>query len=139
MKFNLLCTTLALIAMFVFAPQAKALPTTATTTTAPTEIQEKTFTEKFTNYIETRKQLRNERIMKVILKAKTFSSKLAQKIDLQDDTMKWLWYAVFAYGASVILWFVSWAVSFVGWISALASLLGTVCLVIWLIKYLELS
>lgn len=105
------------------------------------ELQEKTFSEKFTDYVQQRKKKRNERIMKVVTKAKMAVTKVAEKldIDLEDETMKWLWYAIIAYAASVVLWLLSFFVGFIGWISALASLLGTVCFVIWLLKYLELD
>jgi len=61
-------------------------------------------------------------------------------IDLDDDVMKWLWYAIFAAAASIIFWLL--AVLVVGpliWISGLASLVSSVCFVIWLLKYLEIA
>jgi len=47
MKINLFKTTLAILALFIFAPQAQALAPTSTATT--TEVQEKSFSEKFSN------------------------------------------------------------------------------------------
>ena len=134
MKTKLTYTFLAFFALLVFVPQANALPTT--TTVAETEIQEKTFAESFNDFIDKRKQKRNARIMKVVLKVEKFAEKL--DIDLDDDTNKWLWYAIFAWVASIILYILgAFTLGFLSWIGYLAGLIGSVCFVIWLLKYLD--
>ncbi len=140
MKFKLLYPALVFMAMLVFVPQAEALPTSSTT--APTEVQEQNFADNFKTFLEKRKIKRNEKIKAFLLKANKVITKAAKAmdVDLDDPVMKWLWYGIFAFGAAVILWILGGLLfGPLVWLGSLASLLSSVCLVIWLLKYLELA
>lgn len=138
MKTKLTFLFIACLSFFVLSPKSYALPTTTTTTATPIEAEKQSFKEGFKDYVSKKKAQRKQRLLKVMAKAKKFAQKL--DIDLEDETMKWLWYAIFAYGASILIYLVSiFTFSGLGWISALCSLLASVCFVIWLLKYLELA
>jgi beta-lactamase regulating signal transducer with metallopeptidase domain len=67
-------------------------------------------------------------------KKAAFFAKLAKKIDFKDPVEKWLWFGIFGWGASILLYILAYAVPFLWILGALAGLFGTVCIVIWLIK-----
>ncbi len=88
---------------------------------------------------ELRRQRRLERHNK---RLQWLSSKVIDEepkaIDLQDPVEKWLWFAIFGWGAAILLSIIlaaaPWSFWTLGWIIPLAGLFGTISFIIWLIK-----
>jgi hypothetical protein len=88
-----------------------------------------------------KKQKRFEKRMAWLNKfiSKKMEKKAKKKgVDFQDDTEKWLWFAIFGWGAAIILSIIISAAftTFwtLGWLIPLVSLAAFVCFVIWLVK-----
>jgi hypothetical protein len=83
---------------------------------------------------ELKKQARFEKIMNKLQKKMNKRSGL---IDRNDDTGKWLWWAIVLAVISVVLSIISWFVPFGWYLSGLLWTAASICLLIWLLKYLE--
>ncbi len=122
---------LTLVALFFFAPQAQAINTADR---APLETA--------ASYHKlTKKELRQQKRMEKRLK------KMQKKgVDFSDPVNKWLWFAIFGWGAGIILYIVAYALigaslysgfglfGVFSLLGALASLFGSISFVVWLIK-----
>jgi hypothetical protein len=86
---------------------------------------------------ELKKQFKQEKRM---AKMEKIMSKLG--IDFSDPVQKWLWFAIIAWAAAIVLYIVSAILSVGGvfsplwYVGYLAGLAGTVCFVIWIVKLL---
>lgn len=113
------------------------------------ELQISTLTAKTLTKMEARaiqkaekKQVRTQK--RVALVQKMLAKNMAKKaVDFKDPVNKWLWYAVFAWGASIVLWILAAALitgtgflggGILGLLASLVALFGTVAFVIWLVK-----
>ena len=124
---------LTIVALFFFTPQAQAINTADR---APLEaaISHQKLTKK-----ELRQQKRMEKRMEKRLK------KMQKKgVDFNDPVDKWMWFWIFGWGISLLIYILAYALVFgtfsyglytiLNLIGALAGLFGTVSLVIWLVK-----
>ena len=124
---------LTIVALFFFAPQAQAI-NTADRAPLETAISHQKLTKK-----ELRQQKRMEKRLKKMQK---------KGIDFSDPVDKWLWFAIFGWGAGIILYVIA-SILFVGalyttggfgigtllyYLSYAASLFGSIAFVIWLVK-----
>jgi hypothetical protein len=120
--------TTLLVTLFVAFLVAFATPMMAIVQT-PTDVSSPTLTvtqqEAKASFTEKIKGLKSKYAQKV-------SDFFKVKADFKDGTKKWLWFALVLFLASVVLYAIGQSL-----LANLASAGTTVCLVIWLLKYLE--
>lgn len=142
MKNLRIVTFLAFVALLIGAQHVEAAAvikpvpeTTATTASTKTDKQ-------------TKKQLkRQERFEKRMAK---FEAKMEKKgVDFSDPVDKWLWFAIFGWGAAIVLTILIYAIGFGGFgagfgfvaifalLSWLAWLFGGISFIVWLVKKLS--
>jgi Flp pilus assembly protein TadB len=127
MKLMKITTFFMLLAAFLFTSPATAMIESNTATATTIDKQKNELKKEF-------------KMQKRLSKFEKFFKKAG--IDLQDPVNKWLWFAIFGWGAAVVLWIISAAVvtttltGFGIWalLGTLCSLFGTVAFVIWLVK-----
>jgi len=130
MKNLRIVTFLAFVALLIGAQHVEAaavikpVPET-TATTASTKVDK-----------QTKKQLkRQERFEKRMAK---FQAKMEKKgVDFSDPVDKWLWFAIFGWGAAIVLTILSYAIAIFALLSWLAWSFGGVSFIVWLIKKLS--
>lgn len=94
--------------------------------------------ESTTGVISKKELKKQERLEKAITKAEKKLDKLEKKgVDFSDPVKKWLWFAIFAWAAAIVLYILGYFVPFIWWLGYLAGLAGTIFFVIWLLKFLE--
>jgi hypothetical protein len=128
MKLMKITTFFMLLAAFLFTSPATAMIETNTAASTTTIDKQKNELKK-----EFKMQKRFSKFEKLVKKA---------GMDLSDPVTKWLWFAIFGWGAAIIFWIISAAAvttlstSFGIWalLGTLCSLFGTVSFVIWLVK-----
>jgi hypothetical protein len=108
-----------LVAMFFFTNQAQAIVST------PNDAAWKK------NLIKNLKPAQKVALAKFENKIQSLAADFAPaKIDLKDPVKKWLWYGLGLYLAAIVL-----SVLLGGVVSYLIWSAGSVCIVIWLLKY----
>jgi hypothetical protein len=86
---------------------------------------------------ELKKQARFEKMMNKLQKK---MNKMGGLIDRNDDTGKWLWWAIVLAIASIIasiLFYSSWLVVGLWFLPSILWTAAVICFFIWLLKYLE--
>lgn len=78
---------------------------------------------------------KSKKLNKLVKWVKTKVFKKA--IDLDDPVMKWLWYAIFLAAASIIVGILSTFIPFIWIVGSLLGLGAAICLVYWLILYMD--
>ena len=90
---------------------------------------------------ELKKQQRMEKMTaKIEKKIAKWEKKMEKKgVDFSDPVNKWLWYAIFAWVAAVVLYILAALTLGALWyVAHLVSLAGTIFFIVWLLKILEL-
>ncbi|MCC6413939.1 MAG: hypothetical protein IT270_19985 [Saprospiraceae bacterium] len=69
-----------------------------------------------------------KKIAKKMAKMEKKIKKQAEAIDFSHPTDKWLWYAIFGFGAAIIVGIFFWE------LASVLALLALICLIVWLVK-----
>lgn len=135
---------LSLFVLSFFASSTFAVVPADKETSESTEVISSKDLNKANHLTLTKKELRKQkraakkqkRFEKRMAKVKDFMEK--KGVDFTDPVDKWLWFAIFGWGAaillSIILSIAPWGFWTVGWLISIVGLAATVCFVIWLLK-----
>ncbi|MEP7268859.1 MAG: hypothetical protein ABI844_14625 [Saprospiraceae bacterium] len=135
----ILISVLAIQSSFAVNSVGKSLPTNGIERQI-SMVESKTLSKAEARSIakEERKQAKVQK--RVAMVQKMMTKNMANKaVDFHDPVNKWLWFAVFGWGASIVLWILAAALitggyGIIGLLASLAALFGTVAFVIWLVK-----
>ena len=98
-----------------------------------------TVVNKETTSISKKELKKQERMEKMMDKIQKKMDKMDAKkgVDTSDPVKKWLWFAIFAWIAAIVLYILGWFIPFVWYLGYLASAAGTIFFIIWLLKLFE--
>ena len=121
---------MAIIAFAFFAPIQLSASTAVSAKESREVIVKKVIEQKSTVLTE---KLSTSKMMKKAKRLAQFFGN-GEKIDLQSEPDKWMWFWILGWSAAILLSIMSiviWPLAYLGWLCGLA---GTVCLVIWILK-----